>query len=103
MFQLEQRATPAGLKRLHRSALQDGVRKETRMWRLPVAFGEPLTLVPDASPISADTRFKRGAELLALGGAAAVMAAADKNKAAADDQDDWSGGFDIHLGVYTSD
>ena len=72
------------------------------MWRLPVADGERLALAPDAPTLS-ERRFKRGAELNALGGPAAVMAAADKSKAATDDQDDWSGGFDIHLGVYTSD
>ena len=72
------------------------------MWKPPVAE-ERLALAADVPPISAERRLQRGAELYALGGPAAVMAAADKSKATADDEDDWSGGFDIHLGVYTSD
>ena len=73
------------------------------MWKPPVAYEERLALAADAPPISAERRLQRGAELYALGGLAAVMAAADKSKATADDEHDWSGGFDIHLGVYTSD
>jgi hypothetical protein len=73
------------------------------MWKPPVAYQELLALAADLPLSPSERRFKRGAELLALGGPGAVMAAADKSKATADDEDDWSGGFDIHLGVYTCD
>jgi hypothetical protein len=76
------------------------------MWRVPVTHEEHLALAADAPPIPAAItaeRRLRGAELYTLGGPAAVMTAADESKAFADDEDDWSGGFDIHLGVYTSD
>ena len=77
------------------------------MWRLPIAQPERMTLATELPPSSSERRIERGAELAALGGLMAVMAAADKSKADADgeedDEDDWSGGFDIHLGVYTSD
>ncbi len=74
-------------------------------------------LVPDASlsqaadtlPGLADAGFaeayaRRRAWLLhALGGPTAIMAAADKDRSAPADMDDWSGSLDIHLGVYTND
>ncbi len=45
------------------------------------------------------------AELHALGGPAAVMHAGEaaQDLSSPADLDDWSGGFDIHLGVYASD
>jgi len=44
------------------------------------------------------------AELHALGGPTAIMDAAQVTPDSADaDPDDWSGGFDIHLGVHTRD
>jgi hypothetical protein len=44
------------------------------------------------------------AALHVLGGPAAVLvAAADRHHPAPADLDDWSGSFDIHLGVYASD
>ena len=73
------------------------------MWKPPVDTAERPALAPLTPQSLSDRRFERGAELHALGGPAAVMAAADKSKAAAVDEDDWSGSFDIHLGVYTSD
>jgi hypothetical protein len=77
------------------------------MWRrVPVTHEENLALAADAPPnpaaITAERRL-RGAELYTLGGPAAVIAATDESKSTADDQEHWSGGFDIHLGVYTSD
>jgi hypothetical protein len=77
------------------------------MWRVPVTHEERLAIAAAAPLISdaitAERRPQRGAELYTLGGPAAVIAATDESKSTADDQDDWSGGFDIHLGVYTSD
>jgi hypothetical protein len=56
------------------------------------------SLAPEAHAASYDAY----AKLHALGGPAAVIAAVE---AKPDDAafDDWSGGFDIHLGVYTQD
>jgi hypothetical protein len=77
------------------------------MWRFPVADPERMTLESELRPTSSEKRFERGAQLRALGGVAAVMAAAekiaDRGEAVADEEDDWSGSFDIHLGVYTQD
>jgi hypothetical protein len=79
------------------------------MWRFPVAHPERMALATELSPPSSERRIERGAELSALGGPTAVMAVVDKSKVAVDDEavadveDEWSGGFDIHLGVYTND
>jgi hypothetical protein len=72
----------------------------------PYAPGELLALAVPVGPAGtgrADTYASDGARLHALGGPAAVMAAADKDKSAPADLDDWSGSLDIHLGVYTND
>ena len=73
------------------------------MSRFPISPLERMTLESELRPASSEKRFERGAELRALGGVAVVLAEADKDKTASDDEDDWSGGFDIHLGVYTND
>ena len=73
------------------------------MWSLPVTHEERLAIAVAAPLISDESRPQRGAELYTLGDPAAVIAATDESKSTADDEDDWSGGFDIHLGVYTSD
>jgi hypothetical protein len=67
---------------------------------LPLAGYEPLG---PARAGHADAQASDGARLHALGGPAAVMAAADKDTSASGDLDDWSGSLDIHLGVYTND
>jgi len=56
------------------------------------------SLTPEVHAASYDTYGK----LYALGGPKAVLAAASADR---DDTvfDEWSGGFDIHLGVYTQD
>lgn len=54
------------------------------------------SLTPEVPAASYDTYGK----LHALGGPKAVMASAARDEAAFDE---WSGGFDIHLGVYTQD
>jgi hypothetical protein len=72
----------------------------------PFAPHELLALavpVGPARPGHADMYPSDGARLHALGGASAVMAAADKDKSAPAELDDWSGSLDIHLGVYTND
>ncbi len=55
------------------------------------------SLTPEVHAASYDTYGK----LHALGGPNAVLAAADRRDEASFDE--WSGGFDIHLGVYTQD
>jgi hypothetical protein len=56
------------------------------------------SLAPEVHAASYDTYGK----LHALGGPAAVIAAGSATR---DEEafDEWSGGFDIHLGVYTQD
>jgi hypothetical protein len=54
------------------------------------------SLTPEVHAASYDAYGK----LHALGGPAAVIAAAARDEAAFDE---WSGGFDMHLGVYTQD
>lgn len=62
--------------------------------------GDPLPALVRTGP--ADTPVRRRAELLhALGGPAAVIAAGAGKTS--DCSDDWSGSFDMHLGIYTSD
>ena len=63
-----------------------------------VAALDPLTsLTPEVHAASYDAYGK----LHALGGPDAVIAAAAARDEAAFDE--WSGGFDMHLGVYTQD
>jgi hypothetical protein len=76
----------------------------------PFAPNELLALAVLSSPARAghadahaDAHASDGARLHALGGPSAIMAAADKDKSAPADMDDWSGSLDIHLGVYTND
>ena len=54
------------------------------------------SLTPEVHAASYDSYGK----LHALGGPKAVLAAAERDEASFDE---WSGGFDIHLGVYTQD
>jgi hypothetical protein len=56
------------------------------------------SLTPEVHAASYDTYGK----LHALGGPAAVIAAAQARRDEAA-FDEWSGGFDMHLGVYTQD
>jgi hypothetical protein len=72
---------------------------EMRMRTLLLAPDDRLALAAYAPPLRAEREADRGALLQALGGPAAIMAAADRLA----DSDDWSGGFDLHLGVHTND
>jgi hypothetical protein len=56
------------------------------------------SLTPEVHPASYDTYGK----LHALGGSAVVIAAAQAKRDEAA-FDEWLGGFDMHLGVYTQD
>jgi hypothetical protein len=57
-----------------------------------------LMLPGYAPPLRVEREADRGALLSSLGGPSAVMAANPFGEA-----DDWSGAFDLHLGVHTSD
>jgi hypothetical protein len=64
-------------------------------------YDDRLALAAYAPPLRAERQSDRGALLHALGGPAAIIAAADKFPSV--EADDWSGGFDLHLGVHTND
>lgn len=59
---------------------------------------DPLLSLDAYGPQNLAASSERYGKLHALGGPNAVLAAADREGASTDE---WSGGFDIHLGVYT--
>ena len=71
------------------------------MTALHSPYDDRLALVAYAPPLRAERQADRGAILCALGGPQAVMAAAVRDSEV--ETDDWSGGFDLHLGVHTND
>jgi hypothetical protein len=71
------------------------------MTALLLPYDDRLALAAYAPPLRAERQSDRGALLHALGGPAAILAAADR--ICVDKTDDWSGGFDLHLGVHTND
>jgi len=73
------------------------MRNSFALYPLPSLNGNALqSLTPEVHATSYDSYGK----LHALGGPKAVLAAAERDEASLDE---WSGGFDIHLGVYTQD